>query len=186
MRIGLLVLSCVFALAASASSSLALQVGDPFPLYKLTDLQDAQHPLGGPSRSILLIHLFGAGSDACQRAAPRLEADFHKRYAERGLKVVGIEVWTGERGDAEAFRDFTQVTYPILMGGVALGQDCGLAYNSFILVDSEGTVRYISEGPDATAYDASSLGISVETHLQEVSTVDLRTWGFIKELYDRR
>ena len=183
--------SAIFALTLLAPTLLvtrtafAISAGDRLPAYMLTDLSGRSHDLSSQKGSVVLIHIFGSSAQVCVTAAAKLEQSFNQKYANRGLAVFGVDSWNGSQADMETFRVSSGATYPLLQGGASFGQACDVSYNSFILVDAGGTVRYVSEGPADTAYDESTLTQQVEFYLNRVSVPNLATWGAIKTLYNR-
>lgn len=169
----------------TARDALAIGIGERLPAYMLTDLGGRSHDLSAQKGSVLLIHIFGHSAQVCYQSAPRLESNFHQKYSARGLRVYGVESWSGTQSEVEDFRTTTDVTYPLLLGGAAFASECDLSYNSFLLVDASGIVRYVSPGPAESAFDEATLSQRTETYLDQVATADLRTWGAIKTLYNR-
>lgn len=55
--------------------------------------------------------------------------------------------------------------------------------NSFVLVDSAGTVRYVALGPTSASYNESAMKTAVEDALREANSTKTSTWGLIKTLY---
>lgn len=181
---GILVIAVALSLAAILPAQ-ALDVGDRVPAYMLTDLGGRSHDLSSQSGSVVIIHIFGHSSQVCLNVAPRLDVNFYRKYESRGLAVFGVECWNGTNAEVSDFRTTTGVSYPLLQGGSSFASACDLSYNSFILVDAGGTVRYVSAGPAEAAYDESTLTQQVEFYLNRVSTPSLATWGAIKTLYNR-
>lgn len=181
---GVLVAAAALSIAAVPPAQ-ALNVGDRIPAYMLTDLGGRSHDLSSQSGSVVIIHIFGHSSQVCLSVAPRLDANFYRKYGSRGLEVFGVECWNGTNSEVSDFRTTTGVSYPLLQGGSSFASACDLSYNSFILVDAGGTVRYVSAGPAEAAYDEATLTQQAEFYLNRVSTPSLATWGAIKTLYNR-
>ncbi len=100
--------------------------------------------------------------------------------------MLGIEGWNGTNEQVRRFADDTGVTFPLLLGGRDCASDFGVSYHSFVLIDARGIVRYVSAGPDASAFDLPAIESSVMTLLEEANAVTDRTWGQIKSLYGRK
>lgn len=169
----------------AASPALAISVGDRLPAYRLTDLSGRSHDLSAQKGSVVLIHIFGHSAQVCTDAASKLEASFNQKYSDKGLAVFGVDCWNGSQSEVDAFRSSSGASYPLLMGGASFASECDLSYNSFLLVDQGGTVRYLSAGPSASAYDEATLTQQAEYYLNRVSLPNLATWGAIKTLYNR-
>lgn len=172
-------------LGITAGEALAIKVGDTFPAYMLTDLGGKAHNLGAQRGYVLLLHFVGTTAEVCVEPGRELEDKFFQVYHSRGLRVFGIDCWNGATSDVERFRDAVGATYPMLQGGRSLAEEAELAYNSFVVVDGQGVVQYVSAGPDASAFDQSTLRVKVEAYLERVSESLANTWGQIKQLFTR-
>ena len=125
-----------------------IDVGEPAP--------DRELPvLGGPgSGSIadyrgrwLLVNLWASWCDPCREEAPELER-FARRYRERGVSVLGINVQDNS-DDALAFLREFELGYPQLR---SVGDERSEAFGSTgvpenFLVDPRGRLALIWRGP---------------------------------------
>jgi hypothetical protein len=110
--------------------------------------------------------------------APLVQSSFYESYATRGLIVLGIECDGGSGDEVEAFGEETGALFPLLLDGSATRGLYDVSTNSFVLVDSSGTVRYVAE-----TYNEAGMKTAVEDALREANTTKASTWGLIKNLY---
>lgn len=171
--------------AFAVGPALAINVGDPLPPHQFDDLGGTRHDLG-QHRSVRLIYFTGFACGVCVDVAGDLESSFRATYEREGLDVIAIDAWDGAPEELERFRAETGARYPFLLNGSAFMAECGVTANSFLVVDDHGIVRYVSVGPDATAYDPGALETAVEHALDDAAAAHLNTWGAIKSLYDER
>jgi thiol-disulfide isomerase/thioredoxin len=98
--------------AAAAESPLR---GKPAPEFNLVDLNGHKVSLKDFKGHPLVVNFWGTYCGPCKIEMPWLE-EFHKKYADRGLEVVGV-TYDAEVGKDTIARDTKQlgVTYPILL-----------------------------------------------------------------------
>jgi len=135
-----------FGLLSKGEAKIA--VGDPAP--------DKELPmLGGPGQGSiadyrgrwLLVNLWASWCDPCRQEAPALD-EFARRYRDRGITVLGINVQDNE-DDALAFLRDYDVRYPQLR---SVGDERSDAFGSTgvpenFLVDPKGRLALIWRGP---------------------------------------
>lgn len=112
---------------------------------------------------VVLLNLWATWCVPCRTETPYLEALFEE-YQDRGFRVVGISLDTGDAADQVAmFVEDFGVTYTILhdpqMRGMDLYQVPGLP--ATFLIDRDGIIRWIRYGPILEG-DAAFLGVLEE------------------------
>jgi len=80
--------------------------------------------------------------------------------------VIGLDA--GETGDpqpkARAFRDQHRLTYPIWLADREIGQKLGvLAFPTNLVIDREGTVRYVEAGFNPGGIESALRGLMAKT-----------------------
>lgn len=172
-----------------ALPAFAIQVGDSAPDFTLYDLDGQAHTLSDGSGSVVLLYFLGGNSlggssNVCVSTAEDIEDRFQQN-AHDGLVILGIDCWNDSADKLEVFRGETGVTFPLLANGMRTAEDYQVPYHSFVLVDSKGIVRYVSEGPDASAYDPDALESAIRRVMEDANAIRDATWGVIKSLYGR-
>lgn len=108
---------------------------------------------------VVLVNIFGSWCPNCNDKAPVL-ADWHRRYRERGLEIVGLayEVTGDPERDARQVRRFAErhaIAYPLLLAGTsdkaAAGQtlpdlSAVVAFPTTVFIGRDGRVRGIHTG----------------------------------------
>jgi thiol-disulfide isomerase/thioredoxin len=142
--IALAVAGGLLAIALVARSSMA----PPVPAekanlaYVLEDMAGARIDIAKYAGKPLIINLWATWCGPCRLEMPQLE-ELAKKYADRGLTIVGISVDDAPDAIRKAAAE-SKVTYPMLVG---IGQDAflrGLGYEDVlpysILIRADGTI----------------------------------------------
>ena len=178
------VLLVVFVLCViSAGTAAAIEVGDPAPDFRLSDIDGLEHTLAGYSSHPVLLMFFACDADVSIALAPLVQSDIYEPYDARGLRTLGIESQGSTLEQMIRFRDETGVRFPLLMDGQSVQSDYDLPVSSFVLIDADGVARYIGRGPGTEAYDRTALTSAIEESLRETNETKEATWGLIKSLY---
>ena len=78
-----------------------------------------------------------------------------------------MDVWDGSPPDVQRyFVNTTKATYPILTRGSGVGSQYGLDRSTFVIVDHEGLISYVSQGQIDQRYNESALTSTIRTLLQ--------------------
>lgn len=79
------------------------------------------------------------------------------------MQLIGIDVWDGSNSLVQNYAHGTgrNVTYPLAMNGSSVGSMWGLDRSSFVIVDANGIIQYIS--PQSTPYP-----LRLEQHEKEM------------------
>ena len=100
---------------------------------------------------------------------------------------MAIDCWNGNIAAVQSYIDLTGATYPVLRNGGYLSSpsDYGIAYDNYVVVDTEGFVRYTSVDEVFTALGRFH-GASIRAAIQKaLPTTGLEgaTWSAVKQLY---
>jgi peroxiredoxin len=184
-RGGLAFLSLLLGLAFLGVSvpARAVTVGESAPGFDLVDLNGTAHTPSEGLGGVLLLYFVGYNATVCQDPAQQLEQDLYNEYHSKGLQIFAIDCWDGSRQQVEDFKQRTGVSFPVLTSGSETASAYGLPYNSFVVIDARGIVRYVSAGPAAGAFDLPTLESAVDHLLQDANAAKEQTWGAIKSLY---
>lgn len=125
------------------------RVGGPAIEYPAADLAGDTVTLASLRGEVVLLNLWATWCVPCRTETPYLQ-ELSEEYADRGFRVVGISLDTGDAADqVESFVEEYGVTYTILhdpqMRGMELYQVPGLP--ATFMIDREGTIRWIRYGP---------------------------------------
>jgi thiol-disulfide isomerase/thioredoxin len=137
--------------AVSACAPAALRerpsaaVGAPLSL-RVPDLEGRPYELLAGSPKVVVVHFWASWCEPCVVALPLVDG-LARRYAPRGVRVVGVTIDT-ERPAVDAFLAAHPVSFPILWdrAGEALDRlDASIMPVSFVL-DARGVVRHVLQG----------------------------------------
>lgn len=100
----------------------------------------------------------------CSLEFPDLETQIWQPYAGQDIQVLGLSgsglFGTESASTLEAFRDQTNVTFPLLMGDTTINTyanpDGAISpYPIDVIVDKQGIIRYLRHEFDAEAMQAT-------------------------------
>lgn len=108
---------------------------------------------------VVLVNIFGSWCPNCNDKAPLL-ADWHRRYSERGLEIVGLAYEFS--GDPERDREFVRryaerhgIDFPLLLAGTSDKQAAAetlpdltavIAFPTTVFIGRDGTARSVHTG----------------------------------------
>ncbi len=116
------------------------------PDFTLKSLNGSNLRLKEQRGQVVLINFWASWCGPCRQEMPLLEK-IHQRYRDAGFAVWGVNV-EGEVAPAADVAKQTKVTFPVLIDE---GQKVSELYDleampSTVVVDRDGTVRYIHRG----------------------------------------
>ena len=130
---------------SGAGSSATARVGQPAPGWNEPSLPGPALSLNSLHGKAIYLNFFATWCPPCNQEAPAIDA-LARRYAVRGLAVVGVDVLESA-SKAASFRNEHHVAYPIVVDSGTLRQQYrvnGLPVHVFIARD--GIVRKIVVG----------------------------------------
>ena len=89
-------------------------IGGPFPEYWAPTLEGEPVAISSLAGEVVFLNVWATWCPPCRREMPSLQA-LHERFADRGLRVVGVSI--DAEGSEDEIRDFLEevgVTYTIL------------------------------------------------------------------------
>jgi thiol-disulfide isomerase/thioredoxin len=103
--------------------------------------------LGALRGRVVLLNFWGIACPPCRIEMPELEK-IRRRYADRGLEILGIEEMNATANEARTFVDGIGVHYPILLDpGERIGRLYRLeAHPTTVVVDRAGRIAWINAG----------------------------------------
>jgi len=121
-----------------------VKTGDSFPGLASFKLE-GQLP-DSTKAKVVLVDFWASWCEPCKQSFPVME-ELHKRYAERGLVIIAINV-DENRPDMEAFLKKNAATFAIIRdANQKLVEKAGIAtMPSSFLVDHDGKVRFMHTG----------------------------------------
>ena len=159
-------------------------VGDAFPAWSLTDLSGRSHQLGSDG-TVTLLYFLGSGCSICSDISKQLDADFAKPFAA-DIVVYAIDSLDGSAEELGHLRSQSGAGFPFLRDGSALTAACGISWHALMVLDDQGTIRYLTEGANSGIYQPGALREAIDRLLGHVAETRAKTWGAIKQLYDGR
>jgi len=154
---------------------------------KFPDVDGKVHSLADPEfkGEAIVIEVFGSWCPNCHDASAVL-MELYKKYADRGLSMVGLafELTGDVERDSRQLRTYVKrhgIIYPVLLAGVADKETVAKvlpflekfnAYPTTIFLDGEGNVRAIHTGfsGPATGQEYHSLKLAFESKIGELLT----------------
>ena len=160
-------LLCALALLLGGSASApAGSGGGSAPAIRLPDLQGRPHAVSYEEAGLTLVNFWATWCMPCREEMPQIER-LSKRYAERGLKAVGIALESGEPAEIRKFIEGGRLdlSYTLLVGDDAVSEGFGgveIVPTTF-LVGKDGSI--LSRHLGVTRDFESAVAAEIERHL---------------------
>lgn len=134
------------------------------PGWTLISLTDDSVSLSDLRGSVVVIDFFYKACFPCMQALPALQ-DLHERYADKGLKMIGIDPYdTKEEDQIDEFLAKRGVTYTVLLGGKETAKEYHVSgYPTLYIVGKDGKIVFTQVG----------YGKGTEEELEEVIKANL-------------
>ena len=141
------VLAAVTLLAAIGIARAALPSGRPAPAFEAPRLEGGTLSLRALRGHPVLLNFWSPTCPPCALEMPELEV-LYRRYAPRGLTIVGVTEMESSADQARRFVEERGVTYPIVLDpDGAIGARYRLeAHPTSVHLDARGIVRYENLG----------------------------------------
>lgn len=125
-------------LVASVAGGASLK-NRPAPPFTITTTAGEKVEPAGFRGKVVLIDFFASWCEPCREAVPTL-AELHRKYAKKGLRVVGVAM-NDEGRDLRQFVSEMKIPYPVGLGADRLSVDYGvLSIPTLVLIDRSGKV----------------------------------------------
>jgi Tfp pilus assembly protein PilF/peroxiredoxin len=142
------VISMTALFAYSANAQALLQTGREAPAFSLKDAEGNRIDLSQYAQKKAIVLLFWATWSANSRKALKRFEEFHEKYSDKGIQIVGINAdnQTISPEDVEKIRKTTQemgVSYPVLLDrGLDTFHAYGVIALPSIIVIMDGKITY--------------------------------------------
>ena len=122
-----------------------LDVGSATPDFTLKTPDGEEVTLSDLRGQVVVLDFWATWCPPCRKAMPHVQ-ELHERFAEKGVKVIGIS--TAERGgDPAAMMRDKGYTYDLLLNGERIMQDFGVrSLPTFYVLGKKGGVVHVSRG----------------------------------------
>ncbi len=122
-----------------------LKIGQRAPNWKLRSPDGKTVSLRSLRGNVVVLSFWATWCDYCRQSMPAIQA-VHEEYAERPVKVFGINCWETD-GDPFAYMKSTKRTFPILLGGDKVADKYRVnGLPAFFVIDAKGRISYAACG----------------------------------------
>ncbi len=119
--------------------------GKALPAFKMTDLNGKAVTNASLKGKVVLFDFWATWCGPCKKASPLMQT-LHKKYASKGLVVVGANV-NDAKGAASKYKNEHKYSYLFTTGGEELLRKTGFSgIPGFIFVDKKGIVQKVQLG----------------------------------------
>jgi len=133
----------------AADSSASKETLKPMVDLKLQDLKGKSFDSGSLKGSILVVDFWATWCGPCMTEVPQFN-ELQRKYADKGVKVVGVAMASGPVDEVKPFRDRFNMKYSVLVGDDDQQYDLNIVgYPTTYLVTKDWKVYdvYIGAGP---------------------------------------
>jgi thiol-disulfide isomerase/thioredoxin len=158
-----LLLTCLTWSAASAAGQ-GLSVGTPAPPFKLPDLNGRVFKSSELKAGIVVLDLWATWCEPCVADIPIFNR-LHEKFANRGVKIVGIAVQSGWANDIKPHVAKHSIKYTVLVGNektVEMFRMIGFPTTYLVGRDGKIVKKYIGTAPETEAQKEADLNHEIE------------------------
>ncbi|OGG49973.1 MAG: hypothetical protein A3F84_13725 [Candidatus Handelsmanbacteria bacterium RIFCSPLOWO2_12_FULL_64_10] len=150
----------------------AVRVGDKAPDFRLKGLDNRDYALSDFRGKVVFLNFLGYSCKYCIQDGPAVEKNIHQLFREQGeVQVLGVDVWDGPPSDVQRyFVDLTRTSYPVLLKGSHVGGQYGVDLDTYLVVDQDGTVRYMAHGSTIGRFNDAAFANVIRSLLQREPT----------------
>jgi thiol-disulfide isomerase/thioredoxin len=119
--------------------------GKKLPAFSMKDLSGKAVTNSSIKGKVVLFDFWATWCGPCMKASPLMQS-LHKKYASKGLVVIGAKV-LDEEGSASEYAKKHGYTYRFTTGGEELMSSFGFkGIPAFVIVDKKGVVSRVQTG----------------------------------------
>lgn len=143
--------------AKDADAGVTLPVLRAAPAWTLKDVDGRDVKSTDFKGKVVLVDFWATWCGPCRKEMPEYEA-LRKKYAERGLMILGLSLDDGvEPGELKRFGETMKVGYPLILADAEVAESFG-DFKGFLptayLIDREGKIRHVKTGlTDMAVYE---------------------------------
>ncbi len=113
---------------------------EPAPEFVLTDSSSKPMSVKDYRGKVLLLDFWATWCHGCTREMPWF-VEFHRKYASKGLNVVGVSIDDGGWNVVKPFLNSSDVPYRIVLGNDGVAKRYGItAKPATFLIDGDGRI----------------------------------------------
>lgn len=157
LALGIVASACGDGRGAAAAR---VEVGEPVPEYSATTLMGDSISLASRKGKVVMLNVWATWCHPCRTEIPELVA-LHKRYAERGLEVIGVSVDAASAdADVKQFMKDFSMDYSVWLDPTDRISTRFLLIGvpTTFVIDRGGILRWRKTGPVAPG-DTSLTGV---------------------------
>ena len=130
-----------------AASNPGLPPGSSAPEWTLVNSNGDTIALNDLEGKVVLMDFWATWCGPCIEAMPKLQ-DLHDKFADRGLVVLGVNIWEG--GDPVSFMKEKGFTYQLITDGDEVASDYNIrGLPTLYVIGPDGKIIYEKVGSDS-------------------------------------
>jgi cytochrome c biogenesis protein CcmG/thiol:disulfide interchange protein DsbE len=132
-------------LLPGAAAAETIGEGSRAPAFTLVDVKGTTVSLGDLKGQVVLLNFWATWCPPCKAEIPDF-IDFQKKYAARGLRIVGIAL--DEKEAVETYLSSSPLNYLVLLGDQSVAARYGNIESipTTFLIDRDGVIRHVAVG----------------------------------------
>ncbi len=119
------------------------------PDFKLVTLSGESYQLSDMKGKVVVLYFFlSTNCLSCLAAMPDIESDLVKPFENnKDVIVLALDVADGNANIIQYFKDFTGVTFPVLMNASEVANSYQTTFDRLVIIDKAGKIRYKGSRP---------------------------------------
>jgi len=138
-------------------------VGDEAPDFTYNDLFGNEVTLSEFEGKVVFLYFFGNTCSLCRTIGNDTETKVQEIFGTNdNFQALGLDVWPGSNtSSVGGFKDFTGITYPLLLNAEDIKAAWGIVHNRIIVIDADGIIRHKGTDPVVNDLD-NAIGVVQE------------------------
>jgi len=113
------------------------------PEFTLKSLDGSDVKLSNYKNKVVTLFFFGYNCPSCKAVAPSVQSLLATPFASNsGYAVLGLDQWNGNAASVQAFKDLTNVTFPLLLNAAGVASDYKTSYDRIVVIDKSGRIAF--------------------------------------------
>lgn len=125
------------------------------PAFSLKSLTGADVKLSDYSNKVVVLFFFGNSCPSCKAVGSSVESQLSTPFASRAdYQILGLDQWNGNSNSVQAFKNSTNITFPLLLNASGVAADYKTTYDRIVVINKAGKIVF--SGKQAASSDITA------------------------------